>query len=38
VLSGRGHKYVLTVIDVFSKFAFAIPIKDKKAKTIASKL
>ncbi|MGZ6453674.1 MAG: reverse transcriptase domain-containing protein [Bdellovibrio sp.] len=38
VLSGRGHKYVLTVIDVFSKFAFAIPIKNKKATTIASKL
>ena len=38
VLSGRGHKYVLTVLDVFSKFAFAIPIKNKKATTIASKL
>ncbi len=38
VLSGRGHKYVLTVIDVFSRFAFAIPIKNKKAITIAGKL
>jgi Integrase core domain/Integrase zinc binding domain len=38
VLSGRGHKYVLTVIDVFSKFAFAIPIKNKKAETVAKKL
>ena len=38
VLSGRGHKYVLTVIDVFSKFAFAIPIKNKKATTVAAKL
>jgi hypothetical protein len=38
VLSGRGHKYVLTVIDVFSKFALAIPIKNKKATTVAAKL
>ena len=38
MLSGRGHKYVLTVIDVFSKFAFAIPIKNKKASTVAAKL
>lgn len=25
----RGHKYLLTVIDVFSKYAWAIPIKNK---------
>ena len=29
-----GTKYILTVIDVFSKFAWAIPIKDKSAKTM----
>jgi hypothetical protein len=38
VISDRGHKYVLTVIDAFSKFALAIPVKNKLAKTIASKL
>ena len=38
VLSDRGHKYVMTVIDSFSKYAFAIPIKDKRAETIAKKL
>ena len=38
VMSDRGHRYVLTVIDGFSKFALAIPIKNKKAETIASKL
>ena len=29
-----GIKYILTVIDVFSKYAWAIPIKDKSAKTM----
>ena len=38
VLSDRGHKYVLTVIDGFSKYAFAIPIKNKTAVIVASKL
>jgi hypothetical protein len=38
VLSDRGHKYVLTVIDGFSKYAIAIPIMDKKASTIAQEL
>ena len=38
VISDRGHKYVLTIVDAFSKYALAIPIKDKRAKTIASKL
>ena len=38
VMSDRGHKYVLTIIDAFSKFALAIPIKNKTAETIASKL
>ena len=27
----KGFKYILTVIDVFSKHAWAIPIKDKTA-------
>ena len=38
VLSNRGHRYLLTVIDGFSKYAFAIPLKNKTAKTVASKL
>ena len=29
-----GYKFILTVIDVFSKYAWAIPIKDKSAKTM----
>ena len=27
----KGFKYILTVIDVFSKYAWAVPIKDKSA-------
>jgi hypothetical protein len=30
----HGFKYLLTVIDVFSKFAWVIPIKDKRANTL----
>ena len=26
----KGYKYLLTVLDVFSKYAWVIPIKDKK--------
>ena len=29
----KGFKYILTVIDVFSKYAWAVPIKDKSAVT-----
>ena len=29
----RGYRYMLTVIDVFSKYAWAIPLKDKKGTT-----
>ena len=29
-----GFKYILTVIDVFSKYAWAVPIKDKSAATV----
>lgn len=32
----KGYKYLLTVIDVFSKYAWAKPIKDKSAKAVAS--
>jgi ribosomal protein L21E len=38
IISTRGYKYVLTVIDSFSKYAIAIPIKNKLSKTIAMKL
>jgi len=31
----RGYRYILIVIDVFSKKAFAEPLKDKTAKTVA---
>jgi len=30
--SNSGYKYILTVIDIFSKFAWAIPIKSKSSK------
>ena len=32
----NGFKYILTVIDVFSKFAWAIPLKDKKGSSITT--
>ena len=32
--SNKGTKYLLTVIDVFSKYAWSLPIKDKTGKTI----
>ena len=32
----KGFKYLLTVIDVFSKFAWAIPLKDKKGLSITN--
>jgi hypothetical protein len=38
VISNRGNKYVLTIIDGFSKFAHAIPIRSKEAKTVAKNL
>ena len=31
----RGHKYILTVIDAFSRFAIALPLADKKMETVA---
>lgn len=30
----KGFKYILNVIDVFSKFAWSIPLKDKKGVTV----
>ena len=30
----KGHKYILTGIDLFSKKAYARPLKDKEAKTV----
>jgi Integrase core domain. len=35
VKSDRGNTCVLTVVDAFTKFAWAIPIKDEKSETIA---
>src|SRR5271156_6390736 len=32
--NNKGYHYILTVIDVFSKFAWAIPLKNKTAQTI----
>ena len=30
----KGFKYILTFIDVFSKYAWAVPIKDKSAASV----
>ena len=30
----KGFKYIFTVIDVFSKYAWAVPIKDKSAASV----
>ena len=32
----KGYKYLLTVLDVFSKYAWVEPIKDKKGETITN--
>lgn len=32
----NGFSYILTVIDVFSKYAWAIPVKDKSGKTVTA--
>ena len=34
--SNNGHRYILTGIDVFSKRAFALPLKDKRGPTLAT--
>ena len=33
--SKKGHKYILTVIDSFSRFALTVPLPDKKMITVA---
>ena len=30
----KGFKYILTVIDVFSRYAWAVPIKDKSVASV----
>ena len=30
----KGYRYLLTCIDIFSKFGFVIPLKDKKGITV----
>jgi hypothetical protein len=30
----KGYRYMLNVIDVFTKFAWSIPLKDKTAKSV----
>ena len=32
--NNRGYRYVLVVIDIFSKFGWTVPLKNKKAQTI----
>lgn len=32
----KGYKYILTVIDIFSKFAWAVPVKSKKGEDVAA--
>ena len=34
----RGIKYLLAVIDVFSKYGYLVPLKDKTGKSVASVL
>ena len=34
----RGVKYLLAVIDIFSKYGWLIPLKDKMGKSVASAL
>ena len=36
--SAKGNRYLLTVVDAFSKFCRAIPLPNKEAKTIANAL
>lgn len=36
--SADNHKYILTIQDIYSKFARAIPLREISAKTVASKL
>jgi len=36
--SVQVHVYILTVIDVFSRFLIAVPLRNKEAKTVATAL
>ena len=31
----KGYRYILNVIDCFSKFAWSVPLKDKKGETVS---
>ena len=31
----KGYKYIFTNIDIFSKYAYAFPLKSKKYKTLS---
>lgn len=32
----QGYKYILTIIDIYSRYGYALPLKNKKPKTVAS--
>jgi hypothetical protein len=34
--SNDGNSYILTCIDMFSRYAFAVPVKDKRGPTVAA--
>ena len=34
----KGYKYIMTIINCFSKFAFAVPLKDKSGPVVAKAL
>jgi hypothetical protein len=36
--STKGHKYILTIVDYFSKWIVAVPMRNQEAKTVAHKL
>jgi len=37
-LSGKGNKFIITVIDHFTKYAFAFPVRNHEARTVAKYL
>jgi IS30 family transposase len=34
--SNDGNSYILTCVDVFSRYAFAVPVKDKRGSAVAA--